>query len=100
MLDDVREGGETPVVIVAALAACGGEPAQGSGPVTSIGRPRGLEIIDADLRAGVHVPPRLAVERRDVALSALGDALEDSLPRLAAALSKLPSGARGAGSES
>src|SRR5438105_5613171 len=82
MLDDIREGGEPPVVIVAALAACGGESAQRSGPVTSIGRARGLEVIDADLRAGVHVPSRLAVERGDVALSALGDALEDSLPAL------------------
>src|SRR5205823_13684563 len=53
-----------------------------SGPVAAIRRARSLEIIDADLRAGVHVPPRLGVERRDVALGALGDAFEHCLSAL------------------
>src|SRR6266704_1400051 len=62
---------ESAVVEEAALRARE-QAAQRGGPVAFVGRSERLELIDPDLRAGVHVPTGLSVERRNVALCAVG----------------------------
>src|SRR5689334_17291344 len=75
MIDDGSQRREPAVVIEAALRV-GPEPAQRCGTVSLIGRARSLELVDADLRAGVHVPAGLGEERRHVTTAALGSAVE------------------------
>src|SRR5712692_255550 len=70
---------EATVVVEAALLAGEQTPQRGR-PVVPVGRPVGLESVDPDLRAGVHVPAGLGVERRNVALGAVGLAGEQLLP--------------------
>src|SRR5256885_285316 len=68
--DHFVEGRESTVVIEAALRVRE-EAAQRSRPVAPVGSAAGLEFIDANLRAGMHVPARVGVERRHVAAGAL-----------------------------
>src|SRR6476620_8129140 len=78
MLDDGSEVREPAVVIEAALLPRE-QAAQGCGSIPLIGRAAGLEVVDADLGGGVHVPTGLREERRHVAARAAGVAVEDGL---------------------
>src|SRR6185436_10955200 len=78
MLDDGSEVREPAVVIEAALLPRE-QAAQGRGSIPLIGRAAGLEVVDADLGGGVHVPPGLREQRRHVAGRAPGAAVEDGL---------------------
>ena len=81
MIDHSCVIAESAIVIEAALLARE-QTLEGRGPVAAIRRPLGLEIIDADLGAGMHLPARLGVERRHIAGCASPLALEDHLAPL------------------
>src|SRR4051794_41691147 len=66
VVDDIAQGGEAAVVVVAPLAVRP-EPLERRGAVVAVRRAVGLEGVDADLRRCVAVPARLGVEGRHVA---------------------------------
>src|SRR5262249_15633655 len=78
MLDHGLERGEAAVVIEAAFRVRP-DALERRRAITVIRRPIGLEVVDADLLAGVHRPARLAVERRHVAGRAACLPLEERL---------------------
>src|SRR5690349_16916743 len=78
VLDHRSKRREAAIVVVAALAVSP-QPAQRRRAVAPVGAAIGLEIVDTDLGAGVHVPSGLGEEWRHVAPPAGGLAGEDLL---------------------
>src|SRR5581483_4286203 len=70
VVHDGIERGEAAIVIEPAPGV-GPEAPQGRRAIAAIRRPVGLEVINANLGAGVHVPARLRVRRGEMAASAL-----------------------------
>src|SRR5205823_14471295 len=75
VVDHVEQRGETAVVEEAALAVRE-ESLQRRGAVLLVGRALRLELIDADLRSGMHVPAGLREQRLHVAVAAFRLAVE------------------------
>src|SRR5262249_48186940 len=71
VVDDGEEGGEPSVVKKASLGVCP-QAWERSSAIGVIGRPVGLEIIDADFRAFMHVPTRFSKHGLDVAIGTSG----------------------------
>src|SRR5919198_4835336 len=78
VVDDGAERRIAPVVVEAALHL-GDDPAQRRRPVAERRGAVGLEVVDADLLAGVEVPAGVAELRRHVAARAASLAVEDRL---------------------
>ena len=101
VFDDVLKRGKTAVVIEATLVNLLGIPQrpQRRRPVALVRRPHRLEVVDADLFGRMQVPPRFSENRWYVACGAFCLVVEEAFPLSAAAVSKLPSGGFGVGSD-
>lgn len=78
MAYDLAQRGKAAVVIKASFGMRPPAPER-CGAVAPVGSAVGLEIVDADLCPGMHVPARFAEGRRDRAAGAVRLAVEDAL---------------------
>src|SRR6185437_3205237 len=81
MLNHVGKSREAPIVVEASLGVSP-KAAERRSTIPLVRRTIRLEIVDADLCAGMHVPSRFGEERRDVARGAACRAVEQSLSPL------------------
>lgn len=96
MLYDGGESGEAPIVVETTFGMAE-KPLERSRAIPPFGGPTRLKVVNRDFGSSMQVPSGLREERSNVTARAFCGSLEGVLAAGAAATSKLPAGAEGAG---